>query len=74
MTCSLCGRDPVEGGSFIDELPVCHPERGPRVQALSCFEVVAYVLVEHHPRGLRPPVPIPVEERERARAWIAQHR
>lgn len=74
--CELCGLDPAQGDSTIsDEFGVvhqfCHPvtDAGPR--PLSCFEIIGYVMVENHPRGRRPPEPIPILRQVRARQLIS---
>lgn len=73
--CTLCGRDPVEGGSSI-ETPdgvvhaLCHPEAGPRTAWLSCMEVMCFTMVEHLPGARRPPTPISEALHGRAHAWL----
>lgn len=75
--CELCDADPAEGGSSMTDDAgtahhLCHPvtgSDGPRL--LSCFETVAYVIVEAWPNGRRPPEPIPEAVRLRARAITA---
>lgn len=77
--CELCGKDPAQGMSSITDgkkvaHPLCHPDRPwPRRRPLSCFEIVAYVLVEDLPHGRRPPVAIPEETRQKARDFIARN-
>ena len=74
--CELCGLSPAQGNSTVsDEAGVahqfCHPLVNEGRRPLSCFEIIGYVMVENHPRGRRPPEPIPPLRQARARRLIS---